>query len=82
MKKYDAHFLLKYATISSRKTIKNRHIIDAGTFDEPSIRLRHNVGKSEEIKIELILVSSGKTKKIENEKILTYIFKQLDSNIS
>ena len=67
----EAHFILKGATLARNK-LRDIQKIDVTSYFNPF---------AEEIEIHITLTSSGKTKNISSEKILSYIFKKLEGEI-
>ena len=76
----ERYFSLKEVSIIDRKKIVHKDKINVGTYDDSNavIISKH---KHEEVKIELTLMSSGKTKSIRNEYIIREIMNKLEGGI-
>lgn len=76
------HFLLSDVTLKKRDVKKHKNIIDVTTLDSmPYKETIIRKEKSEEIKVELTLVSCGKTTDIDSFDIIKFIFEKLGNKI-
>ena len=77
------HFLLTEVQLTDRKVIKDRNRIDVTSWGDPPPYPKYleRILKSEKVVLQLTLESSGKTKRISNEKILAFIFNKLKGEI-